>query len=426
MNSLSTILLSLFLLFSLATAHSFLIVPKGDFKTYNKPECRLGGPPHSPDDNCPGPCISKDAWQYDKNATSTTYARGQNVTMIWTRNNHVGGFVRFALVPEYQRMNRTAHSIMAFRYACYESDKHLCRLNTTLERRCGTDDYLYRTTVTIPTALPDGKYVLGFTWFGGLSMKTSYFSDYWSCSDVHIKGGPFTQTYKPQFIPGKNVPGVSANNPSCPSAVNAMGLCTREPCLGIKGKLMRPANFMGGKPPADIDASWISYTPPSSSHPTGNPNVIYKPPASQAKPTITPTPSPKPSSIGKPLRNAPPRIVGMELVNADTGDVLNSKFNRNVVVTKGVNLTFVAHTTGRVKFVSFFLNDDYVRSETYPPYTFWGDKHGKILPWPKPIFNQWIKITVRATGFDMNHVLKPFWLQLIHRQNLRKQTHLLM
>lgn len=143
-------------------SHSFLLNPKGDFVSFNKAECRVGGPDHEPNDNCTGPCIRVDSWQFDKNAPYSVYKRGQEVTIFWSRNNHFGGFVRFAIVPEHLRMSHEAHNRLAFHFSCFDSGSHECMF-----KQCGTDDgrIVFCAKLKIPTIYP-GKLVNFLISFG--------------------------------------------------------------------------------------------------------------------------------------------------------------------------------------------------------------------------------------------------------------------
>lgn len=234
--------------------HSFLLKPAGDFRSFNKAECRLGGPPDTPKGTCPGPCIPTSSWQYNSHHRPVVYRRGEFVTVEWAKNNHRGGFIRLSMVPIKDRMSHAAHSRMAFRYACFASDPVPCSYN-----HCGTDEerLMYRTTVQIPTVYPDGLYVLGWAWFGGAVRKSSFFGDYWSCSEVLITGGPRTDTYDPLFRPGENRNRVSREKPqSCYSGVDRLGTCKREPCEKHNASFMKPSFFANGRAPPPIRAYW--------------------------------------------------------------------------------------------------------------------------------------------------------------------------
>ncbi len=135
-------------------------VPRTGGRTV-KAECRIGGPNNSPE-HCAGPCIAEDSYFYKKDAACTTWHRGATMDVLWARNNHRYGFVRLALVPKHDRMNHRAHEKYAFHFACYDSQQTRCNDEKYF---CGTDIYKFGTRVVVPN-VPDGEYVLGWTWYG--------------------------------------------------------------------------------------------------------------------------------------------------------------------------------------------------------------------------------------------------------------------
>lgn len=467
------------ILFSIVISHSFLLVPRGDFVSFRKPECRLGGPAHAPNDTCLGPCISEDRWQFDKNARTTTFRRGQNVTIVWPRNNHEGGFVRFALVPRSDRMNHDAHARMVFHYACFESDRVPCDYSY-----CGTDSKktVFQTSVIIPPIYPDGLYVLGWAWFGGIINSESFFGDYWSCSFIRIRGGaPVQQNYQPVFIPGKKNKGAGGVGTStCRSAVNNVGICVREPCPGRKPAFTSPSSFESGHVPSPISAYWLTSpgpvpsvklsATPSAKHSF---SLAISPTTEMSSPALAPTPSalvspvpslspdsspnyPIPSALpfapsassskGNPSSSnaayLPATITPTENQDEHTGEEENNgdikKVNvsavrlvdieSNVTLATGTmgtillskeqlkRITFIAETAGHTSSVKFFIDDRYVRTESRAPYSCFGDKHGKMNPWPKPILNKWVSLVVRAYSPDNFMNPQHIWFRLLCKE----------
>lgn len=63
-------------------------------------------------------------------------------------------------------------------------------------------------------------------------------------------------------------------------------------------------------------------------------------------------------------------------------------------------VTFLVHCRRRVKNVRFFLNNDFVWAEFYPPYFFYGNKPHPFY-WKKPILNDWFKLTIVADGEEV-------------------------
>lgn len=468
-------------LLSAVLSHSFLIVPKGDFVSFLKPECRLGGPSHAPNDTCPGPCISEDRWQFDKNATITMFQRGQNATIVWPRNNHEGGFVRFTMVPHSDRMNPSAHTRMVFHYACFESDRVPCEYSY-----CGTDskNTVFQTSVTIPSIYPDGLYVLGWAWFGGIVNRESYFGDYWSCSFIKIRGGaPLQETYQPVFIPGKKNKGAGGvGTSSCRSAVNNVGICVTEPCLGHTPSFVVPSSFENSHAPPPIYAYWLNARHPRSSAkpaqlPSATDSVLtaVSPPKEVLSTALAPTPStlaspvfssflpPAPHSpmasilastaffssplmnslesnpVSSPEADSPAEnqntpgpeyeknaeiekviISSVKMVDIHSNDLLATGDLGTVSLSKQQlrQITFVAETTGRTSSVEFYIDNRYVRTERRAPYSCFGDKHGNLNPWPTPILNRWVLVEVRAYSPDNFMNPRHVWFRILQdRQN---------
>lgn len=338
-------------------SHSYMLHPRGDFSSFSQAHCRVGGPEHAPNDECPGPCIDDDSWQYNKTAPVHKFKRNETVTVVWPRNNHRGGFVRFSMVPRAHRMNKAAHDKLAFRYSCFEADQIPCN-----EDHCGTDVWLYRTDIQIPTSFADGEYVLSWAWFGGLTRDKSFFGDYYSCAHVKLSGGPMSQTYQPLFIPGKK----TVYEAECRSSVDRLGICAREPCSGLGEKRMKPLPFRRGQ------AAKLSYE----------------------------TPSPKVhENANEPVQHSPV-ILGLQMVNCRTREVITNEFSRTIDICRHEEefITFEALTDGNVSSVSFYINDNFIRTEGAEPYLAWGDKFDVFRPWPHPILGEYFNITVVAVG----------------------------
>lgn len=122
----------------------------------------MGGPAQFSGDKCHGPCIDVNSWQYERNASTSSLERGQEVTVYWSRNNHEGGFVRFSLVPAHLRMSHEAHNRLAFHFSCFDSGAAKCDIDT-----CGDDnnDLVLKAKIRIPTIYPGtlSKWFVTFT-----------------------------------------------------------------------------------------------------------------------------------------------------------------------------------------------------------------------------------------------------------------------
>lgn len=152
-------------------AHSSMTVPTSLSYTT---DCRVGGPPHALR-NCPGPCpnvmLKAHGVGSSPQEPAATYARGERVTLRWARNNHEGGFVRWALVPVAQMGDAAAHERYAFKWGCWSSGRFVC--NDRNRKELCIDDRLnerwaqaFSDRVEIPSVVPDGDYVLSFVRLG--------------------------------------------------------------------------------------------------------------------------------------------------------------------------------------------------------------------------------------------------------------------
>lgn len=418
--------------------HSFLLDPKGDFVSFNKPECRIGGPLHSPHDFCPGPCISKTSWQIERNPGTTTYERGQLVTMSWARNNHKGGFVRFSIVPRHLRMSHRAHNRLAFQYSCFEAGAKPCSY-----AQCGTDEkkVILSAQVRIPSIYPDGLYVLGWSWFGGTVYNYSYFGDYWSCANLEIRGGALqTESFPIVFHPGNKTRGSSTvGSNSCEASTDNVGICKKEPCKGRSAEFMVPAPFSKPHRPSPISAYWLNSTSASpvpiatiTALPSLSPSATVSPTAS-VETSLTPLqevsvtpelslPSESPS-FSQPISPSPNKIAEVlvsevRLIDIETNRTIESDFYKTVTIPRSVKrMTFVAETQGSTSFVDFYLDYKFVGQELYEPYSCFGDAQGIYNPWSNPIFDRWVNVNVSATSPDNFVNYKVFWFQLTRSEN---------
>lgn len=93
----------------------------------------------------------------------------------------------------------------------------------------------YTTTVIIPNVIPDGNYVLGWVWYGGLDgtlegleKSIGLYADYWSCSFIRISGGEQLQSeFQPTFTNNLK----NRWEDGCLAANDRPGNCVFEPCV---------------------------------------------------------------------------------------------------------------------------------------------------------------------------------------------------
>jgi len=114
----------------------------------------------------------------------------------WTSNNHAGGYVRLALVPEGQHKVYTHFEQNVLKIACYGHDERKggssygdCKHPCNGRPGCGYqadiyDGNRYDTTIKIPYNLAPGVYVLQY-----MSAMSNHKTFYYSCSRLQISGG---------------------------------------------------------------------------------------------------------------------------------------------------------------------------------------------------------------------------------------------
>ncbi|GAB0497932.1 hypothetical protein MMPV_009269 [Pyropia vietnamensis] len=166
-----------------------------------------------------------------------------------------GGFTRLTLVPKDQWTSKAAHAERAFWYSCWSAGREACPAadkDKAASGRCydDGDGSRFGTMMTIPRVVPDGEYVLGYAWYGGLGdgFTESFFGDYYDCAVVTVSGGSPIQAQEPVvFKAGEGSP----YGDQCEATANKLGVCPVEPCPGRKKSLMTPASF-DGKTPAPL------------------------------------------------------------------------------------------------------------------------------------------------------------------------------
>jgi len=150
--------------------------------------CRIGGSPGYVV-SCPGPCPAHTKAMLRDPPTTTTIRRGGVLNLRYSRNNHEGGFARYSLVPADRAMDGHFHTRAAFLYTCWDTGAFKCRNPRERWRDCKYDDdqVAYKRRLRIPRVYPDGLYVLGFAWWGGLDKGKGFnaaLGDYYDCRCV--------------------------------------------------------------------------------------------------------------------------------------------------------------------------------------------------------------------------------------------------
>jgi hypothetical protein len=163
----------------IALAHTYLLSPAARYQDLCQPTFD--------NSNC---CAQK------PNTPAITYTRGQIVNTAWGRNNHIGGFIRFSIVP---LANSDIPGIFdndstVFQYNCYAPN---C-IGHSNSFFTGDPNYSYNgnrctMNVKIPDWLPDGDYTFQWRWHSGgdsYNIRNLGLVDFVSCHDFSIRGGP--------------------------------------------------------------------------------------------------------------------------------------------------------------------------------------------------------------------------------------------
>lgn len=356
-----------------AAAHSFLTVP---LPLSTMAGCRIGG---SGNDavfgKCGGPCPNS-GFRADSSVANpaAVYRRGATYEVRWSRNNHEGGFVRWALVPVSKMFDRAAHDRYAFHWSCWNINRFQCTAMNK-HRDCDFDrnGEAFRDWLTIPPVFPDGDYVLGWTWYGGGQGDIGHFGDYYDCSFVRLEGGaPQVSAHTPTFAGG-----------SCLATVDQLGICKREPCTPMRKVRRRvPKEFEAGKPQPIRSSSLPSHS--------GSPKYALSSSGQTAF-----------SETVAGLRYTPVRVSYLRLINVHTQEVLPfvPLGVKPVLLGPGAKISLYAETVGNVKSVQWFVNGVTKFFDNTLPFTSAGDDHlGTYYPWQYPFFNRRVYVSVRAQG----------------------------
>ncbi|KAJ2723354.1 hypothetical protein GGI07_002707 [Coemansia sp. Benny D115] len=260
-------------------AHSLLSTPptRGNTKWWGT--CAAGA-------GCKGPCDSPKADSpFNSIYVPKTYIqRGQELDVGWSRLNHPGGFVRLAMVPFNQSDSWSAFNDNVLKYTCYETNCGPSNpADTTFGHLNGGGSSPCSTKVTVPKNIPDNTAVtLQWIWYGGgiyYGQPDTSFGEYYSCSDLIVSGGPFSDekpvaefkggdvTYpgsdKCKYW-GSNKVGDCNFGDRVPNAIEGDLLSqSLEPCIRGPELSGRPYGFESGSPAAPASPS-ANYNAPSS------------------------------------------------------------------------------------------------------------------------------------------------------------------
>ncbi|TMW60453.1 hypothetical protein Poli38472_000495 [Pythium oligandrum] len=155
---------------------------------------------------------------------STSFQAGESIDVSWWRNNHIGGFIRWAIIPKGQEESGANFDKNVFYYTCRESGES-CKPNMPGKpyKKDGApgDNSRYSWDYTdahkipcgdkikLPDWLAKGDYVLQWTWFGaGSSFDNFGWAEvtYRSCADIKITtDGTKSKPTCPTFVGGDRV-----------------------------------------------------------------------------------------------------------------------------------------------------------------------------------------------------------------------------
>ncbi|TYZ66755.1 hypothetical protein PybrP1_013094 [[Pythium] brassicae (nom. inval.)] len=145
----------------------------------------------------------------------TSFKAGETIDVRYWRNNHLGGFIRWSLVPKGQESKANLDK-SAFHYSCRESGPE-CLPKGDQAKNMYAWDGISRDNIiscgdkiTLPDWLPVGDYVLQWTWFGvGSSFGNIGWAEpqFRSCADIKLttKGSKSSAPKCPTFTGGDRV-----------------------------------------------------------------------------------------------------------------------------------------------------------------------------------------------------------------------------
>jgi len=163
-----------------ALGHSYLTNPQSR-SNQKQSETGCRGPA------CLGPCDKPLA---QATTPAVTIQRGATINPQWPRNNHAGGFIRFAWAKTSDSDNAAAFDAGVEEIVCHEIGG--CKPDDPANPNGGDSapaDGSFQpcqTTIKVPLYLTDGTWTLQWAWFGGAFAL----GDYYSCVDYVISGGP--------------------------------------------------------------------------------------------------------------------------------------------------------------------------------------------------------------------------------------------
>ncbi|KAK1932226.1 hypothetical protein P3T76_012220 [Phytophthora citrophthora] len=144
--------------------------------------------------------------------TPTSFSPGETIDVRYWRNNHLGGFIRWA-ISRVGSESASDFDDNVFFYTCRESGPDCVPADRSTSRYAGdsSGDHTISCgdTITLPDWLEEGDYVLQWIWFG---VGSSYGNIGWaepqfvSCADIKLTSpGSSSEPECPTFVGGDRV-----------------------------------------------------------------------------------------------------------------------------------------------------------------------------------------------------------------------------
>jgi hypothetical protein len=282
------------LLLDSASAHSYLVKPVSRVQSSQTDMSNSMG--------CPSP----------GKGTVTSFEAGEKIDVKYWRNNHLGGFIRWSIVPAGQE-TKANFDKNAFYYTCRESGPTCLPKGQNTKYAgdsSGSNTISCGDSITLPDWLPAGDYTLQWMWFG---VGSSYGNLGWaepqfkSCADLRLTtAGIKTSAPKcPTFVGGDRVTKLeNQGNDKC-FYFRSTSIETGTSYKGDNSKAQQEYKFgipadvakcngggaaAGGDTDADSGAASNSSTPAVTSKPPAPATRVPTPASSPVPPPTSKTP----------------------------------------------------------------------------------------------------------------------------------------
>jgi len=185
-----------------------------------------------------------------------TYQRGTEIPTAWWRNNHVGGFIRYSIVPIAQSGSQDAFDANPLNYECNQVGCSATYGGSSPNNWNGGDSAGSKGwsnacsgKFKIPYYLPDGQYTVQWVWFGQGNGQSAN-SPFQACIDLNISGGPTGSQPKCPLWQGGDLSEagdnvcsyVSVNNPTYQGVCKEANACQGGYQVGVPKGLDACAN----------------------------------------------------------------------------------------------------------------------------------------------------------------------------------------